>query len=419
MSDSGFPSSAFLFGVLAVLYLALSVFQASARALARERASHHPGWEPGQSVSAPPRLLLAVQSTRQACLVAGALLLARLFVGAETDWPEAWAFALTFLVFTIALEQVCARSVALLWPAQAYRLTLWPARILSAPMLPLVAPVHRMLVGLRDLFGGAGASEDDMSGLAGEPAEPLREAQGEIIENVKEFPETIVREIMTPRTEMITTERTTALPDLLELVTRSKRSRIPVTEGGADHVVGMVLARDLLALWSDPPTQGFDPLIRPVLAVPETKGAFELLREMQAQALQMAIVVDEYGGTAGLVTIEDLIEELVGDIADEHEARRTDILGQQDGSWLVRGSYPVFDLADRLGVTMKEAGADSVGGLIVAQLGRLPEPGESVEFAGMKLEVAEADRRRVRRVRVQLLPPGEAESDDESDEHAR
>src|SRR5262249_21328508 len=164
------------------------------------------------------------------CLLAGALLLARLFAGAGIDSPSAWAFALTFLIFTIGLEQVGARSVALLWPAQAYRLTLWPARIVSAPFVPLVAPVHRLLHGLRvlhglrDLWGGSGASEEDLGGLRGEPDEPLREAQGEIIENVKEFPETIVREVMTPRTEMVTAERTASLAALLDLVKRTKRS---------------------------------------------------------------------------------------------------------------------------------------------------------------------------------------------------
>ena len=408
----GFPWAAFLFGLLAVIYLALSVFQASARALARARAAE----DPALAIAPPPRLVLAVQSARQACLVAGALLLARLFATAGIDSAAAWAFALTFVVFTIVLEQIGARSVALLWPRQGYRLTLWPARTVSAPFLPLVEPVHRLLVGLREMFGGMGASEDDLSGLQGEPDEPLREAQGEIIENVKEFPETIVREIMTPRTEMVTIERSAPLSRLLELVRKHRRSRIPTTDGGADNVVGMVHARDLLSLWNAPEGGGFDSLIRPVIAVPETKGAFELLREMQVQGVQMAIVVDEYGGTAGLVTIEDLIEELVGDIADEHEARRTDILSQQDGSWLVRGSFPVFDLADRLGVTLEEADADSVGGLVVARLGRLPEPGEAVEFAGMRLEVAESDRRRVRRVKVTLLPRGDAGADERETE---
>ena len=279
----------------------------------------------------------------------------------------------------------------------------------------LVEPLFRLLIWKRGSRGWSrrlAVGAEDFSGLGGDEDERLRAAQGELIENVVEFSGTLVREVMTPRTEMVTAEVTASLADLVSVAVRSNRSRIPVTEGGADHVVGMVHVRDLLGLLPPPRGEtGFSSVIRPVLVVPETKPAFELLREMQAQGLQMAIVVDEYGGTAGLVTIEDLLEELVGEIADEHEVRRPDLIGQQDGSYLVRGSYPIFDLADRLGVSMPDVDADTVGGLVIALLGRLPEPGESVEVAGLHLEVAEADRRRVRRVRVRLLEPEQQRRD--------
>jgi len=402
---------------LAAVYLTLSVFQASARAL-RLAAAGPRGKDAAAAATTmlpSPQLAIAVQGTRQACLVAAALLLARFFQLLGQAAPYLWSLAVTFVVFALLLEQVGARSVALLWPHRAYALTLVPARIASAPMAWLVEPLFRLLIWKRGSRGWSrrlAVEAEDFGGLGGDEDERLRAAQGELIENVVEFSGTLVREVMTPRTEMVTAEVTASLTELVSVAVRSNRSRIPVTEGGADHVVGMVHVRDLLGLLPPPRGEaGFSSVIRPVLVVPETKPAFELLREMQAQGLQMAIVVDEYGGTAGLVTIEDLLEELVGEIADEHEVRRPDLIGQQDGSYLVRGSYPIFDLADRLGVSMPDVDADTVGGLVIALLGRLPEPGESVEVAGLHLEVAEADRRRVRRVRVRLLEPEQQRRD--------
>jgi putative hemolysin len=353
---------------------------------------------------------MAVQGSRQFCLLAAILLLAKVFEAQDVSYPFLWAFAATLLLFSLLIDQLAARSLALVNPDRAFHLSLPAVRVFSAPLIPLIEPLRLLLEFLRKMLGRSsesslrGEGDIDQSTAEDVETERLRVAQGEMIENVVEFSGTVVREVMTPRTDMVTMEEDASLADLVALVIRENHSRIPITRGSIDQVVGMVHARDLLGL--SPATdldRSFRDVVRPILSVPETKLAMELLREMQAQGLQMAIVVDEYGGTAGLITIEDLLEEVVGEIADEHEARRPELLGQQDGSYVVRGSYPIFDLAERLGVTIPDVEADSVGGVIVAILGRLPETGETVEVGALRLEVADADSRRVRRVRVHRL----------------
>ena len=289
------------------------------------------------------------------------------------------------------------------------------ARVLASPLLPpsrLVLALGRVIgraasrsarsrgidsahEALLAPEGGAAGSDPDAA------IDATREAEGELIENVVEFTGTLVREVMTPRTEMISIEEGSNLAELVELAVRTNRSRIVVTRGSVDRIAGMVHVKDLLDLWSDPPRdRGVSAITRPVMSIPESKKGVELLREMQARGAQLAVVVDEHGGTAGLVTIEDLVEELVGEISDEHEVMKPALLVKPDGSALVRGSYPVFDLGARFDVEFPEVEADTVGGFVIALLGRLPEAGDTVLSAGLRLEVVEADRRRVRRVRV-------------------
>ncbi len=187
----------------------------------------------------------------------------------------------TFGLMSLMTEPGVARSLALLWPGTVCSITYLPARIISAPALPFVEPFFRLLSFLRGLFGSAGrgggrpaAPLDEPYGAGDET--PLRVAERELIDNVVEFSGTLVREVMTPRTEMVTVEETAPLSELVARVVGSNHSRIPITRGGADQVVGMVHARDLLALWEDSTGPGgFSGLVRPIISVPETKRAPE------------------------------------------------------------------------------------------------------------------------------------------------
>ncbi len=168
-----------------------------------------------------------------------------------------------------------------------------------------------------------------------------------------------------------------------------------------DHIVGFVYVKDLIRLPDAPPTERVVPqLLRPAYYVPETKRVSDLLKEFQRQQVQSAVVVDEYGGTAGLVTIEDLLEEIVGEIRDEYDVELEPVQQEADGVFVFSGNVPIEDMNDRLGVTIPREGFGTIGGFLLAHLGRVPTVGEQFDVDGLHVEVLEAERRRVTRVRV-------------------
>jgi CBS domain containing-hemolysin-like protein len=216
---------------------------------------------------------------------------------------------------------------------------------------------------------------------------------------VLEFSETIVREVMTPRPDMITIPATGSIEELIGLSTNEGFSRLPVTSDG--DVVGMVIVKDLLRMLTD---NGHRPatvaeVMRPVEFVPETKLAASLLAEMQESHTHQVVVVDEYGDVAGLVTIEDLLEELVGEIADETDSEEALIHSQGDG-WWVDARLSVDDLCKVTGVEAPDHEGDTVGGLVLGLAERVPEEGEVFEFEGLELTVLRMQGRRVSEVAV-------------------
>lgn len=223
----------------------------------------------------------------------------------------------------------------------------------------------------------------------------------ELISSVLEFSETIVREVMVPRTDMVVVDASLTSEEALDLVIQHGFSRIPIVGENLDDVVGFVYAKDLLQLMdtrSDP--KGVMEIRRTAHHVPETKPAMELLREMQASQVHMAIVVDEFGGTAGLVTIEDLLEELVGEIADEYDTEAPMVQDLDDGGYLVDARLPVDDLNELLGADLPDDEWDTVGGLVLGLAGRVPLVGEQFELEGAVLTPERVQGRRVERVRV-------------------
>jgi CBS domain containing-hemolysin-like protein len=176
-----------------------------------------------------------------------------------------------------------------------------------------------------------------------------------------------------------------------------------------DNVEGILTLKDLVASWGRLPVDGpIDSLVRPAYFVPETKQVSELLKELQAKRQHLAVVVDEYGGTAGVVTIEDLLEELVGEIHEEHEPEEPAVVQEGDGRYLVDGTTAVHDLAGTLGIDVDAEGFDTVSGLIYSVLGRIPVVGEAVEIQGLRLEVLKADTRKIEQVRVTRLAESKA-----------
>ena len=224
----------------------------------------------------------------------------------------------------------------------------------------------------------------------------------EMISSVLEFSDTIVREVMVPRTDMVTVTVDSELDELAETVKEYGFSRFPVLEGSIDRVVGLVLAKDLISILVEGGNGAtVSDIQRTPLYVPETKAVSDLLREMRRKGDHMAVVIDEHGGTAGLVTIEDLLEELVGEIVDEHDEQDEWIRAEERGVWHVDGRFPVDDLGDLLGVCLPQEEWDTVGGLVLALAGRVPEVGEMLSTHGVDFLVEEVLGHRVSELRVQ------------------
>ncbi len=233
----------------------------------------------------------------------------------------------------------------------------------------------------------------------------LEPEQTELVREIVDAGETVVREVMTPRVDIFGVPADADVDTLIDAFVRSRHSRLLVFEGSLDKTVGVLALRDLLPqLREENRSLAARDLMRPVLHVPANKYVLELLRELREQRQQVAVVVDEYGGTSGLVTLEDLIEEIVGDIRDEHELPEEEVRPDGKGGWLVDGLMSVDDVEQATGLEIAADGVETLGGLVFSQLGRIPRVGERVIVAGeIGLEVARMQGRRIATVRI--VPP--------------
>jgi CBS domain containing-hemolysin-like protein len=254
---------------------------------------------------------------------------------------------------------------------------------------------------------------DDVEALieAGEEEGILEESDRELVRSAVEFGDKLVREVMTPRPEIFAVPENITLEAFLGLLREHNFSRVPVFSGSIDNITGIAFAHDLLQISDEEAcARTVSSFMRPAVFVPETKRVYELLREMQREKQHMRIVIDEYGGVSGLVTIEDLLEEIVGEIHDEHE-EDAEPQREPGGVWLVPGSFPVDQLPDLFGeqAGLSDLGeayeATTLGGLVSEIEGRIPSPGEVVqlESAGLRMEVVASTDRRVERLRI--FPP--------------
>jgi CBS domain containing-hemolysin-like protein len=235
-----------------------------------------------------------------------------------------------------------------------------------------------------------------------------------LLQSIVDFGDTLVREVMTPRPDMVAIHADATLGELRALFREQEYSRIPVFRENLDNILGVVFVKDLIqlnavseeaALQADLPT-----LVRPATFVPETKRVADLLKEFQRKQTQIAIIVDEYGGTAGLATIEDLLEEIVGEIRDEYDVEVEPVVEEADGVFVFSGKVNIDEVRDRLGVDIEPEGFETVGGYVLTRVGRVPAAGERFELDGLEVEVLEAERRRIHRVRFRRRQPEPAEA---------
>ncbi len=281
----------------------------------------------------------------------------------------------------------------------------------------VLGPLPRLLIMIGNaLTPGKGFSEGPFSSEAelremvdlAEASSLIESGESKMIHSVFELGDTFVREVMVPRTDVVYIERTKTLRQAMSLFLRSGFSRIPVVGDDLDDIVGFAYLKDVAKRVFDrqaaQTTERVDSMMRPVFHVPDSKPVDDLLREMQAERRHIAVVVDEYGGTAGIVTIEDILEEIVGEITDEFDAEEESVEELEDGSRRVPSRFPVDDLDEILGVSIDDDEVDSVGGLMGKYLGKVPIPGSTVEVGGLRFLAEEAKGRR-NRVGTVLITP--------------
>lgn len=270
--------------------------------------------------------------------------------------------------------------------------------------------------------GGTGAASShtdalmsDLNQALDNAGEPLEESEMRMIRGVVELDSTTAREIMSPRVDVQAVEMTTPMSGVLGRLIKSGHSRLPVYREDLDHIVGLVYAKDLLKILdgpSDDRTVLTEDMLREPLFIPETKTLEDLLREFQQKRVHIAIVVDEYGGVAGLVTIEDLLEEIVGEIEDEFDYGEPQIEEIAENEYRMDARTGLDDLREHLDVTVEADGFDTVGGLVYHRLGKIPTVGDAVDFDGLTIEVISTVGRRLQKLKVTTRADSSGSGDD-------
>jgi CBS domain containing-hemolysin-like protein len=363
---------------------------------------------------------------RMACELLATVLVARAVISwLGSNWRAVAVTVAVMVVVSYVLVGVGPRTMGRQHP---YRLALsaaglvhWLARVLG-PLASLLILIGNAITPGRGFREGPFATEVELRELVdlAEQRGVVEHGERNMIHSVFELGDTIAREVMVPRTEVVWIERGKSVRQALALALRSGFSRIPVVGDNVDDVVGIVYLKDLAARAQDPQARAtkVEDLMRTPAFVPESKPVDELLREMQARRTHMAVVIDEYGGTAGVLTIEDILEEIVGEIADEYDTEREPVEWLDPDTARLTARMAVEDLGELFGTPVPDAGdVETVGGLLARELGRVPIPGASVSFDGLRLtaETTGGRRNRIDTVLVHREPPPEPEPEPEPD----
>lgn len=399
------------------------------RILARDIQQHLEAWEqriePRLGMSRE-RVMLAASGWMHLSMAIEALVFANLLFLHSSTWSgDGIVQWLVFIFLTIMLcGEVFPFLILQRMPGQWLAPFTWLVRILLALMVP-VTFVITFLLSIATLTESAVESplEDEAGDVealleAGEEEGILEEEDRQLVRSALQFGDKLVKEVMTPRSAIFAVPSSMLLRDFLQALRQHNYSRVPVYRDTLDSVTGIAFAHDLLYIPdADIAQRTVGSIQRAVALVPETKRGYELLREMQREKQHMRVVLDEYGEVAGIVTIEDLLEEIVGAIRDEHEddaeTGQEEAIPQPDGSWLLPGSYPVSRLASLVAnlspAAMDEFQSQTVGGLVSEIADRIPLAGEVIETGNLRLEIVQATERRIEQVRLKMVPDDNTE----------
>jgi CBS domain containing-hemolysin-like protein len=353
----------------------------------------------------PLQLFVPVRVLLGLCTIIAALFVAR--VSDVVDWRSIATFIVSLVTFVVVCEHLLPALIARRDPEAVLDVTLPVFAAVARVTKPLTLVVLDLLGPRREreaAAAGSGTAEAEAQTPSasdnGAEENAISEAEGrELLQSIVDFTETLVREVMTPRPDIVAIRQDATLADLRVLFREEQYSRIPVYRDSLDNIIGIVFVKDLVALppEAEPP---ITTIMRSAYFVPESKRVSELLKEMQRRQAQMAIVVDEYGGTAGLVSVEDLLEEIVGEIRDEYDVESETVTEESPGIFVFSGKVSVDEVRDRLRIEIEREGFETVGGFLLSHLGRMPYVGEMFDVDGLAVEVLEVERRRITKVRV-------------------
>lgn len=367
----------------------------------------------GKYLEDPRRLFVPARILSSIIIVVGTALMSRVTGVDRAGFPM---LVLSLILVVLAWEQLLPLLIVRHNPEHVLDVLLPSFDALARLLRPLTSALLRIGTSRRKeraANGGNGHDQpppEEAATPAAPEAEAAQEGQArELLRSLVDFRETMVREVMTPRPDIIGIEASATFAQLQSLFREQQYSRVPAYKETLDNVLGFVFVKDLILLKPDTsPNEPITPLIRPAHFVPETKRVPELLKEFQRKRVQIAVVVDEYGGTAGLVTVEDLVEEIVGEIRDEYDVEVERIVDEGNGRFVFSGSAHVEEMANLLKLNIEGKGFETVGGFLLSQMGRVPAVGEKIELDDINVEILETQRRRITRVRISRHEPAPA-----------
>ena len=376
-----------------------------------------------------PRFSFAISATIQILLVVVAVLITSISLKLFSERRFVLVGLLAGLLLAGIFRQLIPLFISTRDPEATLLFLLPPIQ----PLFPLMAfaadPFHKLFDRTRRKELAPENSEDDdeedigddIQALidVGEAEGILEEEEGELIHSIIEFGDTRVSEVMTPRPDIVAVPENATIREARNIMIESKYSRLPVYRDQIDNVEGLIYVRDLMQSWAeDKEHEPIGPLVRPVYFVPETKPVAELLEEMQKAHVQLSVVIDEYGGVAGLVTVEDILEEIVGEIEDEDiGGEEEEIVESRDGTYEVLGSTEIGKIERLFGVEIEDDDFTTIAGLVINESGKVPRCGEHLTFRGLDVEVLEADERRIGRLRLKRASTENGSEDQTADGH--
>lgn len=363
-----------------------------------------------------PEVITSIHVVIQLLLVLGSVLVFTAFQMRAIRYTGTVIGTLVVMMLVIAIFRHLLPRIITLRSPETVLLRLFPIfRVVYFAMRPVSMPLTAALNYFRrweeeiEPVKEEETSEEEIQAFidAGQEEGILEHDEGEMIQSIVHFGDKVAREVMTPRTQIVAVDINSAVDKALQLIVAKRHARIPIYRDDLDNIEGILHERDLLRVWQrGDKLENLRSLINPANFIPETKPVDDLLQEMKQKGDQMVLVVDEYGGISGLITMEDLVEEIVGEIHDDSDGNAEKIIEERKGVFVVSGSLELEALEEKLGVPLvANTDCTTVAGAVVELFGRLPSPGEKIEHGGVEIEVLDADRRRVQRLRLKTLAP--------------